>query len=126
MEKKRKRRPTIAILTGGGDVPGLNPCIKALVNRADNEGIKVLGIKRGWAGILEYKPNAPRESHKYIQELTPQEVRTIDRSGGTHLHTSRTNPSAAREKDVTSLLRKRFKKGKDTLSFPDTFGSGYF
>jgi len=117
MEKKRKRRPTIAILTGGGDVPGLNPCIKALVNRADNEGIKVLGIKRGWAGILEYKPNAPRESHKYIQELTPQEVRTIDRSGGTHLHTSRTNPSAAREKDVSSLLRKRFKKGKDKMDF---------
>ena len=120
MEKKSKRRPTIAILTGGGDVPGLNPCIKALVYRADSEGIKIMGIKRGWAGILEYKPNAPRESHKYIQELTPQEVRTIDRSGGTHLHTSRTNPSAARKKDVSNLLQKRFKKGKDKMDFTST------
>jgi 6-phosphofructokinase 1 len=117
MVKKMKRRSTIAILTGGGDVPGLNPCIKALVYRAHSEGIKIMGIKRGWAGILEYKPNAPRESHKYIQELTPQEVRTIDRSGGTHLHTSRTNPSAARKKDVSNLLRKRFKKGKDKMDF---------
>ncbi len=120
MEKKRKRRSTIAILTGGGDVPGLNPCIKALVYRADSEGIKIMGIKRGWSGILEYKPNAPRESHKYIQELTPQEVRTIDRSGGTHLHTSRTNPSAIRKKDVSNLLRKRFKKGKDKMDFTST------
>ncbi len=120
MEKKRKRRSTIAILTGGGDVPGLNPCIKALVYRADSEGIKIVGIKRGWAGILEYEPNAPRESHKYIQELTPQEVRTIDRSGGTHLHTSRTNPSAIRKKDVSNLLRKRFKKGKDKMDFTST------
>jgi len=120
MEKKRERRPTIAILTGGGDVPGLNPCIKALVYRADSEGIKIMGIKRGWAGILEYNPNAPHESHKYIQELTPQEVRTIDRSGGTHLHTSRTNPSATRKKDVSNLLRKRFKKGKDKMDFTST------
>jgi 6-phosphofructokinase 1 len=117
MEKNRKRKPTIAILTGGGDVPGLNPCIKALVYRANSEGIKIMGIKRGWTGILEYKPNAPRESHKYIEELIPQAVRTIDRSGGTHLHTSRTNPSATRKRDVSNLLRKRFKKGKDTMDF---------
>ena len=54
MKKKDNKKPTIAILTGGGDVPGLNPCIKTLVYRAGNERIKVLGIRRGWAGLLEY------------------------------------------------------------------------
>lgn len=120
VEKKRKRKPTIGILTGGGDVPGLNPCIKALVNRADSEGIKVLGIRKGWAGILEYNPNAPQKKHEHVQELTPQDVRTIDRSGGTHLHTSRTNPSAARKKDVSKSLQKRFKKGTDVMDFTST------
>jgi 6-phosphofructokinase 1 len=56
---KGKKRPTIAILTGGSDVPGLNPCIKTLVYRANSEGIKVIGIRRGWAGILEYNPGDP-------------------------------------------------------------------
>ncbi|GAH37591.1 unnamed protein product, partial [marine sediment metagenome] len=93
MEKKGKGKTTIAILTGGGDVPGLNPCIKTLVYRAASEGIKVIGIRRGWAGILEYNPDDSHNKLKSIQELTLSEVRTIDRSGGTYLHTSRTNPS---------------------------------
>lgn len=117
MAKKSKKKPTIAILTGGGDVPGLNPCIKALVYRASSEGIKVMGIKRGWAGLLEYNPDARRNHDASIQELTPDEVRTIDRSGGTHLHTSRTNPSAARAKDVPDFLKKQFKKKADVKDF---------
>jgi 6-phosphofructokinase len=106
-----KDRPTIAILTGGGDVPGLNPCIKTLVYRAASEGIRTIGIRRGWAGILEYNKDEPKSVPRCIQELTPAEVRTIDRSGGTYLHTSRTNPSAARKKDVPDFLKAKF--GKD-------------
>ena len=60
MKKPAKRKATIAILTGGGDVPGLNPCIKTLVNRGVSEGLRVLGIRRGWAGILEFDPQDPR------------------------------------------------------------------
>ena len=102
MKDTNKEMPVIAILTGGGDVPGLNPCIKTLVYRARSEGIKVLGIRRGWAGLLEYNPEDPETRSKNIQELEPSDVRTIDRSGGTYLHTSRTNPSATREKEVKS------------------------
>jgi 6-phosphofructokinase 1 len=108
-----KKQPTIAILTGGGDVPGLNPCIKSLVNRASKEGIRVIGIRKGWAGALHYNPKDPKENKECVMELTLSDVRTIDRTGGTHLHTSRTNPSAARKKDVPAFLKKKFKKGED-------------
>jgi 6-phosphofructokinase len=120
MGAKPKRKPRIAILTGGGDVPGLNPCIKTLVCRADSEGIEVIGIRRGWAGLLEYNPDAPEEpnvSFRYFQQLTPSQVRTIDRTGGTYLHTSRTNPSAAKKKDVPDFLKAQFKDGEDIGDF---------
>ncbi|PKN24300.1 MAG: phosphofructokinase [Deltaproteobacteria bacterium HGW-Deltaproteobacteria-21] len=113
MQKKEGKTPTIAILTGGGDVPGLNPCIKTLVYRAASEGIKVLGIRRGWAGILEYDRDDPDGSHKCVQVLTPPDVRTIDRTGGTFLHTSRTNPSSARRKDVPDFLKEKFGDGEE-------------
>lgn len=117
MEKNSKRKPIIAILTGGGDVPGLNPCLKTLVYRADSEGVTVIGIRRGWAGLLDYNPDDPHISPKCIQELNPPEVRTIDRSGGTYLHTSRTNPSAAGKKDVPDFLKKQFKKKENIKDF---------
>ena len=113
MQKKEGKTPTIAILTGGGDVPGLNPCIKTLVYRAASEGIKVLGIRRGWAGILEYDRDDSDGSHKCVQVLTPPDVRTIDRTGGTFLHTSRTNPSSARTKDVPDFLKEKFGDGEE-------------
>jgi len=117
---KRKKKYRIAILTGGGDVPGLNPCIKTLVYRAESEGIEVIGIRRGWAGLLTYNPNMPEPpdvGFKCYQKLISPEVRTIDRSGGTYLHTSRTNPSAARKKDVPDFLKKQFKKGEEVKDF---------
>ncbi|UCG67170.1 MAG: 6-phosphofructokinase [Deltaproteobacteria bacterium] len=117
MGKKSKKKPTIAILTGGGDVPGLNPCIKTLVYRAHGEGIRVMGITRGWAGLLEYNPDDPRGNARCVKALSPPEVRTIDRSGGTYLHTSRTNPSAAKKKDVPDFLRKQFGKGVEVEDF---------
>jgi 6-phosphofructokinase 1 len=117
MENNTNHVPTLAILTGGGDVPGLNPCIKTLVYRAASEGFRVLGIRRGWAGILEYNPDDPQSSARCVQELHPPDVRTIDRSGGTFLHTSRTNPSAAKKKDLPEFLQKKFKKGEDKKDF---------
>jgi ATP-dependent phosphofructokinase / diphosphate-dependent phosphofructokinase len=94
----------IGILTGGGDVPGLNPCIKTVVYRAAEAGVEVVGIRRGWGGLLNYNPD-DESSKDLIKPLTPETVRTIDRYGGTHLHTSRTNPQRVRQKDLPDFLR---------------------
>ncbi len=94
----------IGILTGGGDVPGLNPCIKAFVNRAADEGHEVVGLRRGWAALLQHDPDEPGSEAEWFQRLTPATVRTIDRTGGTFLHTSRTNPSRVRADEVPPHL----------------------
>lgn len=96
---------TIAILTGGGDVPGLNACIKQLVVRAVQSGLTVLGIRRGWQGLLAYHPEDTATHAVCLQPLTPENVRTIDRSGGTILHTSRTNPAAVAFADAPAFLQ---------------------
>jgi 6-phosphofructokinase len=98
-----QKRSTIAILTGGGDVPGLNPCIKQLVVRAAGLGMQVLGVRKGWQGLLAYR--AGQDAAELIQPLEPAGVRTIDRSGGTILHTSRTNPQAVSYKDAPDFLK---------------------
>ena len=67
----------IGILTGGGDVPGLNPCIKAVVNRAHSAGWEVVGIRRGWGGLLNYDPDNTETHADWIQPLTAASVRTI-------------------------------------------------
>lgn len=95
----------IGILTGGGDVPGLNPCIKAVVNRAVDEGHTVLGIRRGWAGLLNYNPADESNAPKWLMPLDKKAVRTVDRTGGTFLHTSRTKPSNVPAVDVPQFLR---------------------
>jgi len=99
-----KKSLTIGILTGGGDVPGLNPCIKAVVYRGIEEGLNVVGIRRGWAGLLEFNPDDPESRGQNIVELDRARVRTIDRSGGTHLHTSRTNPGKVKYENVPGAL----------------------
>ncbi len=83
----------IGILTGGGDVPGLNPSIKSVVNRVAHEGHQVIGIRRGWGGLLNANPADPQSMAENFIDLDPVNVRTIDRTGGTFLHTSRTNPA---------------------------------
>ena len=95
----------IGILTGGGDVPGLNPCIKAVVNRAVGEGQEVVGIRRGWWGLLHFNANDADSLSKCTVKLDNNVVRTIDRSGGTFLHTSRTNPAKVKAADVPEFLR---------------------
>jgi len=110
---------TIGILTGGGDVPGLNPCIKQLVVQAASRGIRVLGIRRGWAGLLEITPDDPETEVSNIVQLDAAKVRTIDRSGGTVLHTSRTNPSAVALKDAPPFLEDRYDDGGQKKDFTD-------
>ena len=118
MGTETTKKPTIAILTGGGDVPGLNPCIKTLVYRAHIEGIKVLGIRRGWFGLLAYHPDMdPAEQAKCFEVLVPPDVRTIDRSGGTYLHTSRTNPSATNIKEAPERLKADFEADEEVKDF---------
>jgi ATP-dependent phosphofructokinase / diphosphate-dependent phosphofructokinase len=107
-----KKTLTIGILTGGGDVPGLNPCIKAVVYRGIEEGLNVIGIRRGWAGLLEFNPDDPESREKNILELDRAKVRTIDRSGGTYLHTSRTNPGRVKYENVPEFLKEQAKEGE--------------
>ena len=90
----------IGILTGGGDVPGLNVAIKAVTMRAKEHGIEVLGLRRGWASLLNIDPADPATEAQYTLALTPAVVQTIDRTGGTMLHSSRTNPSRVKVADV--------------------------
>jgi ATP-dependent phosphofructokinase / diphosphate-dependent phosphofructokinase len=84
---------TIAILTGGGDVPGLNPAIRAITVRAVREGYRVLGLRRGWGGIVDYDPAPDADNTQNVQVLTEDVVNRAGRTGGTFLHTSRTRPS---------------------------------
>ncbi len=94
----------IGILTGGGDVPGLNPAIKAAVYRAEDEGYEIVGIRRGWAGLLELNLDDPTSLEKNILPLNKRVVRTIDRTGGTFLHSSRTNPGRVKSKAIPAFL----------------------
>ena len=93
-----KRR--IGILTGGGDVPGLNVAIKAVVTQAPAYDIEIIGIRRGWAGLFNINPDDPSSVTANTLPLTREHVRTIDRTGGTFLHTSRTNPSNTKPGEV--------------------------
>jgi 6-phosphofructokinase 1 len=86
----------IGILTGGGDVPGLNSVIKGVVYRGTENDCEVIGIRRGWEGLTHVNLDDPESKHRYIWHLSRENTRTIDRFGGTILHSSRTNPSKMR------------------------------
>lgn len=96
---------TLGLLTGGGDVPGLNPAMKAVVLSALENGYRVIGIRRGWAGLLNYNLDEPSTHDYYVRELHSNDVRTIDRSGGTFLHTSRTNPQNVKPNNIPDFLK---------------------
>jgi ATP-dependent phosphofructokinase / diphosphate-dependent phosphofructokinase len=83
----------VGILTGGGDVPGLNSVIKSVVHRGAEIGCEVIGIRRGWEGLTHVDLKDPASRSRYIQPLNRENTRTIDRTGGTYLHSSRTNPT---------------------------------
>jgi ATP-dependent phosphofructokinase / diphosphate-dependent phosphofructokinase len=83
----------IGILTGGGDVPGLNSVIKMVTYRGNDMGREVIGIRRGWEGLTHVNLQDPASRARYVQHLNRENTRTIDRTGGTYLHSSRTNPA---------------------------------
>lgn len=113
----------IGVLTGGGDVPGLNPAMKEVVLTALEAGYEVLGIRRGWGGLLWYNLDEPSTHDYYIINLNRNDVRLIDRTGGTFLHTSRTNPQKVRGNEVPGFLQNSgFGKvidDKGTMDFTD-------
>ncbi len=100
---------TIAILTGGGDVPGLNPAIRAITIRALREGYCVLGIRRGWAGLVDLRREAGFDNSDNVIELTEAEVNRAGRTGGTFLHSSRTRPSHLPKGRVPAWLADKYR-----------------
>lgn len=100
---------TIGILTGGGDVPGLNPAIRAVTVRALREGYKVLGIKRGWAGLVDLVQDPEADNSASVEELNEPTVNAAARTGGTFLHSSRTRPSHLPKSTLPVHLRNQFK-----------------
>ena len=108
MAKKR-----IGVLTGGGDVPGLNSVIKSVVYRGSELGYEMIGIRRGWEGLTHVDLNDPASRAKYILPLNRENTRTIDRTGGTFLHSSRTNPTKMK-KIPPALLGQKFEAREST------------
>jgi ATP-dependent phosphofructokinase / diphosphate-dependent phosphofructokinase len=104
----------VGILTGGGDVPGLNAAIQQFVWRMEEEGYEVLGLRRGWAALLNVKPYHDADNSSWLVPLTRASTRTIDRSGGTILHSSRINPSLTKPDGVPEHLR-----GSEHKRLPD-------
>ncbi len=98
------RAKRVGVLTGGGDVPGLNPAIKAVVEAAIDRGWEVMGIRHGWSGVLHCNLDSPQAGKNLFVPLTRATVRTIDRTGGTFLHTSRTNPQRVKATEVPDFL----------------------
>ena len=102
------KKGVIGILTGGGDVPGLNPAIRAVTIRALREGYKVIGIRRGWAGLVDLVREKDADNSNNYQILTEEVVNKAGRTGGTFLHTSRTNPSKVRQDRMPGHLKEKY------------------
>lgn len=114
--KNEKRKGKIAILTGGGDVPGLNPAIRAVTIRALREGYEVIGIRRGWMGLVDMIRDKDADNSEFYETLTENRVNKAGRSGGTFLHTSRTNPSRVANWNVPTHLKDKYNKAKNDLT----------
>ena len=116
MANVKKIKGTIGILTGGGDVPGLNPAIRAITIRALREEYRVLGLRRGWAGIMELTRDKKADNSENIIELTEEIVNRAGRTGGTFLHTSRTRPSHCPLINVPVQLKDTYDKEVNDLT----------
>jgi 6-phosphofructokinase 1 len=111
-----KTKGVIGILTGGGDVPGLNPAIRAVTIRALREGYKVVGIRRGWGGLVDIIRDKNADNSNNYQFLSEEIVNRAGRTGGTFLHTSRTNPSSVRKAHVPAHLQDQYSDEKNDLT----------
>jgi len=116
MAEARKKNNVIGILTGGGDVPGLNPAIRAVTIRALREGYKVIGIRRGWGGAVEMIRDPEADNSDNYQVLTEEVVNRAGRTGGTFLHSSRTRPSHVKRSDVPEHLKDQYKEDVNDLT----------
>lgn len=106
--KGQKTKGIIGILTGGGDVPGLNPAIRAVTIRALREGYKVIGIRRGWKGLIDIIRDPEYDNSDNFFELTEEIVNRAGRTGGTFLHTSRTRASHVPKASVPEHLQDKY------------------
>jgi len=113
---KRISQRTIGILTGGGDVPGLNPAIRAVTIRALREGYQVIGIRRGWAGLLEIVRDKEADNSQCYSVLTEEIVNKAGRTGGTFLHTSRTRPSHVPKHAVPDMYQDAYRDKVNDLT----------
>jgi 6-phosphofructokinase len=112
----KKKPGVIGILTGGGDVPGLNPAIRAVTFRALREGYKVIGLRRGWGGLMDVIRDEKHDNSNNFQVLTEEVVNRAGRTGGTFLHTSRTNPSKVKKDTVPAHLADAFTEPVNDLT----------
>jgi 6-phosphofructokinase len=116
MEGNTARKGRIAVLTGGGDVPGLNVAIRAVTLRARREGYDVIGIRRGWGGLIEIVREQGADNDACVMPLTEELVNRYWHTGGTLLHSSRTRPSAVPAKDVPPHLKAAYSAEKNDLT----------
>jgi len=116
MANIKKKKGIIGILTGGGDVPGLNPAIRAITIRALREGFKVIGIRRGWGGLVEMRRDGDSSPGGHYELLTEETVNRIGRTGGTFLHTSRTRPSSIPRSLVPLHLKDKYSEDYNDLT----------
>ncbi|MDP1991472.1 MAG: ATP-dependent 6-phosphofructokinase [Syntrophales bacterium] len=116
MATVKRKKGTIGILTGGGDVPGLNPAIRAVTIRAIREGFQVIGLRRGWKGVVSYVRDRKLHQEDCCQLLTEEIVNRVGRTGGTFLHTSRTRPSHIPKDEVPDHLRDAYAEAFNDLT----------
>lgn len=116
MANVRTKKGVIGILTGGGDVPGLNPAIRAVTIRALREGYQVIGIRRGWAGAISIIRDEKADNSENYRVLTEEIVNRAGRTGGTFIHTSRTNPTSVGKSSVPVHLQDTYKEDKNDLT----------
>ncbi len=112
----QKTKGVIGILTGGGDVPGLNPAIRAVTIRAIDEGYRVIGIRRGWAGLVDIVRDPKADNSDCYLELNEDIVNRVGRTGGTFLHSSRTNPARVSKDSVPEHLKDQYTEEKNDLT----------
>jgi len=112
----QKKKGVIGILTGGGDVPGLNPAIRAVTIRALREGFEVIGLRRGWGGLVDVIRDKAADNSNNYMVLTEELVNRTGRTGGTFLHTSRTKPSSIKREDIPGHLKEKYIQDKNDLT----------